>query len=70
MPADGNVIFIVEEGVTLEVKDPESDEFIPLEEYYRRLAQRPPPKQERQLVVNGDASNLIVEDVDGTVIYR
>lgn len=71
MPADGNVIFIVEEGVTLDVKDPETGEYIPLEEWYRRLAERTPPKpQDRYIVVNGDASNIIVEDADGQIIHR
>ncbi|KAG9045149.1 hypothetical protein FS837_006948 [Tulasnella sp. UAMH 9824] len=71
MPADGNVIFIVEEGVTLDVKDPETGEYIPLEEWYRRLAERTPPKpQDRYIVVNGDASNIIVEDADGHIIHR
>ncbi|KAG9019009.1 hypothetical protein FRB90_007389, partial [Tulasnella sp. 427] len=71
MPADGNVIFIVEEGVTLDVKDPETGEYIPLEEWYRRLAERTPPKtQDRYIVVNGDASNIIVENADGEIIHR
>ncbi|KAG8895187.1 hypothetical protein FRB99_000714 [Tulasnella sp. 403] len=89
MPADGNVIFIVEEGVTLDVrthlflnflqeltfskvKDPDTGEFIPLEEYYARLAAKraAQPPQERFIVVNGDASNIIVEDSEGRLLHR
>ncbi|KAG8925316.1 hypothetical protein FRC02_009772 [Tulasnella sp. 418] len=73
MPADGNVVFIIEDGVTLDVKDPVTGEFIPLEEYYANLAQRQQTihrSQDQFIVVNGDASNLIVEDSNGTILHR
>jgi len=70
MPSHGNVIFIVEEGVTLDVKDPETGEYIPLEQYYANMAARRPPQQDQFVVVNGDASNVIVEDHNGNVLHR
>ncbi|KAG8855613.1 hypothetical protein FRB96_006808 [Tulasnella sp. 330] len=70
MPSHGNVIFIVEEGVTLDVKDPETGEYVPLEQYYANLAARRPPQQDQFVVVNGDASNVVVEDVNGNVLHR
>ncbi|KAG8990239.1 hypothetical protein FRB93_003284 [Tulasnella sp. JGI-2019a] len=70
MPSHGNVIFIVEEGVTLDVKDPETGEYVPLEQYYANLAARRPPQQDQFVVVNGDASNVIVEDVNGNILHR
>jgi len=70
MPSHGNVIFIVEEGVTLDVKDPETGEYIPLEQYYANMAARRQPQQDQFVVVNGDASNVIVEDHNGNVLHR
>lgn len=52
------------------MKDPETGEYVPLEQYYANLAARRPPQQDQFVVVNGDASNVIVEDANGNVLHR
>jgi len=53
MPSHGDLIFIVEEWVTLDAKDPETGEYIPLEQYYANIATRRPPQQDQFMVIKG-----------------